>query len=66
LATLLALIEAGRKAQVIRKLPKEEQLSRLKRSLEHAREEAIARGIALEDDTADPMDARGVVYFVNH
>ena len=50
LATLLSLVEAGRKAQVIRKLPKEEQLARLKRSLENAREEAIARGIALEDE----------------
>jgi hypothetical protein len=50
LATLLALMEAGRKAQVIRKLPKEEQIARLKKSLEYAREEAIARGIALEDE----------------
>jgi len=50
LATLLALIEAGRKAQVIRKLPKEEQLARLRKSLEYAREEAIARGIALDDE----------------
>jgi hypothetical protein len=43
-------MEAGRKAQVIRKLPKEEQIARLKKSLEYAREEAIARGIALEDE----------------
>ena len=50
LATLLALVEAGRKAQVIRKLPQKEQLARLKRSLEYAREETIARGIALEDE----------------
>jgi len=50
LATLLVLAEAGRKAQVIRKLPKEEQLARLRKSLEHAREEAIARGISLEDE----------------
>jgi hypothetical protein len=50
LATLLVLAEAGRKAQVMRKLPKEEQLARLRKSLEHAREEAIARGISLEDE----------------
>ncbi|MBC8457906.1 MAG: hypothetical protein H8D67_07920 [Deltaproteobacteria bacterium] len=50
LATLLALVEAGRKAQVIRKLPREEQLARLKKSLEYARAEATARGIALEDE----------------
>ncbi len=50
LATLLALVEAGRKARVIRKLPREEQLARLKKNLEYARAEATARGIALEDE----------------
>ena len=50
LVTILALMKAGQKAQVIRKLPKEEQLARLRKSLEYAREEAIARGIFLEDE----------------